>query len=86
MAWEVSLHPEVEAWYLALCKSDPEAADLIEATTREAAASGLGQLVDLAAYASALLYNGLGRCDAVLDAARRVPSLVRRAALAALGA
>jgi hypothetical protein len=30
MAWEVSLHHEVEAWYLALCKSDPETADLIE--------------------------------------------------------
>jgi hypothetical protein len=30
VAWEVSLHPEVEAWYLALCKSDPETADLIE--------------------------------------------------------
>ncbi len=30
MAWEVSLHHEVEAWYLALCKSDPESADLIE--------------------------------------------------------
>jgi hypothetical protein len=30
MAWEVSLHPEVEAWYLGLCKSDPETADLIE--------------------------------------------------------
>jgi hypothetical protein len=30
MAWEVSLHPEVEAWYLALCENDPETADLIE--------------------------------------------------------
>ena len=30
MAWEVNLHPEVEAWYLAVCKSDPETADLIE--------------------------------------------------------
>jgi hypothetical protein len=30
MAWEVSLHPEVEAWYLALCKSDPGSADRIE--------------------------------------------------------
>ena len=29
MAWEVSLHPEVEAWYLGLCKSDPETADLV---------------------------------------------------------
>ena len=30
MAWEVSLHPEVEAWYLARCASDPGTADLIE--------------------------------------------------------
>jgi hypothetical protein len=30
MSWEVSLHPEVEAWYLAMCKSDPLTADLIE--------------------------------------------------------
>lgn len=30
MAWEVSLHPEVEAWYLGVCKSDPETGDLIE--------------------------------------------------------
>jgi hypothetical protein len=38
MAWEVSLHPEVEAWYLGLCKSDPESADLIE--------DAIGQLVN----------------------------------------
>jgi hypothetical protein len=30
VAWELRLHPEVEAWYLALCESDPETADLIE--------------------------------------------------------
>ena len=30
MAWEVRLHHEVEVWFLALCKSDPETADLIE--------------------------------------------------------
>jgi hypothetical protein len=29
----VSLHPEVEAWYPGLCKSDPETADLIEDAT-----------------------------------------------------
>lgn len=28
--WEVSLHRDVEAWYLAICESDPETADLIE--------------------------------------------------------
>jgi DNA-binding CsgD family transcriptional regulator len=47
------------------------AAELIRATAREATARGLGRLVDIAAYASALLYNGLGRYDAALDAARR---------------
>ena len=47
------------------------AAELIEATAREAAASGQGRLVDFAAYASAVLYNGLGRHDAARDAAWR---------------
>jgi hypothetical protein len=27
--WEVRLHPEVEAWFLDLCRSDPESADLV---------------------------------------------------------
>ena len=40
MAGEVSLHPEVEAWYLALCKSDPETADLIEDAIDQLAAEG----------------------------------------------
>src|SRR5260370_9210616 len=50
---------------------EAQAAEMIEATAREATARGLGRLVDLAAYASALLYNGLGRYDAALDAARQ---------------
>ncbi|MBF6348989.1 MULTISPECIES: type II toxin-antitoxin system RelE/ParE family toxin [Nocardia] len=29
MSWEISLHPEVEAWYLAICVSDPDTSDLI---------------------------------------------------------
>ena len=40
MAWEVSLHHEVEAWYLALCKSDPGTADLIEDAIDQLAAEG----------------------------------------------
>ncbi len=40
MAWEVNLHHEVEAWYLALCKSDPETADLIEDAIDQLAAEG----------------------------------------------
>lgn len=27
--WEIKLHPEVEAWYLALCVEDPESADRV---------------------------------------------------------
>src|SRR5260221_90980 len=55
----------------ALRGNEAEAAELIEATAREATARGLGRLVDLAGYASAVLYNGLGRYDAALGAARQ---------------
>jgi DNA-binding CsgD family transcriptional regulator len=49
-----------------------EATEAIEATVAAAAARGVGgRLVDLADYASAVLYNGLGRHDAARDAARR---------------
>jgi DNA-binding CsgD family transcriptional regulator len=47
------------------------AAELIEATARDATARGQGWLVDIATYASTVLDNGLGRYDAALDAARR---------------
>ena len=40
---------------------DAQAADLIDATVRDATARGQGRLVDLAGYASAVLNNGLGR-------------------------
>src|SRR5215472_17399856 len=36
----MSLHHEVEAWYLALCRSDPESADLIEDAIDQLAAEG----------------------------------------------
>ena len=29
MAWEISLHEEVERWYLDLCRNDPQTADRI---------------------------------------------------------
>jgi DNA-binding CsgD family transcriptional regulator len=48
-----------------------QAAELIEATTREAAARGQSRLGSFAAYAAAVLYNGLGRHDAARDAARQ---------------
>ena len=50
---------------------EAQAAELIEATEREATAGGVGRLVDFASYASSVLYNGLGRHDAARDAARR---------------
>jgi DNA-binding CsgD family transcriptional regulator len=47
------------------------AAELIEAIAREGTACDSGTLVNFADYASAVLYNGLGRHDAARDAARR---------------
>jgi DNA-binding CsgD family transcriptional regulator/uncharacterized protein YuzE len=51
---------------------ETEAAELIKTTLQEATARGLGRLADFATYASSVLYNGLGRHDAALDAARQV--------------
>jgi DNA-binding CsgD family transcriptional regulator len=50
---------------------ETQAAAAIEGTVREATGRGLGRFVTLAAYASAVLDNGLGRHDAARDAARR---------------
>jgi hypothetical protein len=38
--WEVSLHPDIEAWYLSICESDPETADLIEQAIDQLAIEG----------------------------------------------
>lgn len=38
--WEVSLHHDVEAWYLTICESDPETADLIEQAIDQLATEG----------------------------------------------
>ena len=48
-----------------------EASELIEASVQEATARDQGRLVSFAAYASAVLNNGLGRHDAACDAARQ---------------
>jgi DNA-binding CsgD family transcriptional regulator len=48
---------------------EPAASELIEASSRAAIARGLGRIVNFAAYASSVLYNGLGRHDAARDAA-----------------
>ncbi|MFG1708306.1 hypothetical protein ACFLIM_34385 [Nonomuraea sp. M3C6] len=40
MSWEVSLHPEVEAWYLTICATDPETADLVKDAIDQLAEEG----------------------------------------------
>jgi DNA-binding CsgD family transcriptional regulator len=51
---------------------EQEASGLIEATVQEATGRGAGRLAGFAAYASAVLDNGLGRYEAARDAAREV--------------
>jgi DNA-binding CsgD family transcriptional regulator len=48
---------------------EASASELIEATLRESTEHGLGRTVDFATYASAVLYNGVGRYGAARDAA-----------------
>jgi DNA-binding CsgD family transcriptional regulator len=48
-----------------------ETSELIEASMQQATAPGLSRVVSFAAYASAVLNNGLGRHEAAYDAARR---------------
>jgi DNA-binding CsgD family transcriptional regulator len=50
---------------------ETEAMDVIEATVKDATTCGEGRALGLAEYATALLYNGLGRYDAALTAAQR---------------
>jgi hypothetical protein len=38
--WEVSLHQDVEAWYLSICENDPETGDLIEQAVDQLSADG----------------------------------------------
>jgi hypothetical protein len=40
VTWEISLHPEVEAWYLDLCVSDPASGDLIQDAIDQLAQQG----------------------------------------------
>lgn len=40
MAWEISLHEEVERWYLALCREDPVTADGIADAIEQLACVG----------------------------------------------
>jgi DNA-binding CsgD family transcriptional regulator len=63
--------PYVEFALAAYRGRESEAAELIEANRREAIAEGLGNLVNAADWASAVLNNSLGRHDAARDAARQ---------------
>jgi DNA-binding CsgD family transcriptional regulator len=49
---------------------EARASELIQRMARESSARGLGRMVDVATYARAVLYNGIGRYDAARDAAR----------------
>ena len=50
---------------------ETEALELIEASDRDAASRGEGRRIGAGHYATAVLYNGLGRYQLALDAARR---------------
>jgi DNA-binding CsgD family transcriptional regulator len=50
---------------------EAKATELIEASLEDAASRGEGRAITLAEYATAVLYNGLGRYQAALGAARR---------------
>jgi DNA-binding CsgD family transcriptional regulator len=50
---------------------EAEALELIEASREDATERGEGRAITLAEYATAVLYNGLGRYQTALDAARR---------------
>jgi DNA-binding CsgD family transcriptional regulator len=71
---EVTGNPPVGYAAMALAAwqgREPAASELIEATSRAATARGVGRMVSFAAYASSVLYNGLGRHDIARDAAWR---------------
>jgi DNA-binding CsgD family transcriptional regulator len=55
------------AWY----GDETQALDLIEAAIKDAMARGEGRAIGVAEYATALLYNGLGRYETALAAAQR---------------
>ena len=50
---------------------EQEAADLVETVSREATERGASRLLSLAAYASLVLYNGLGGSAAAHEAGRQ---------------
>src|SRR6516165_9529082 len=56
---------------LAALRGQPDASPLVESTIREAGKSGQGLGVQWAEWASAILFNGLGRYDRALASAQR---------------
>ena len=56
---------------LSALRGQRDASPLIESTIRDAATSGQGLSVQWAEWASAILYNGLGRYDRALASAQR---------------
>jgi hypothetical protein len=40
VAWEIVLHDDVDAWFLELCKQDPDSAELVAAAIDKLAADG----------------------------------------------
>jgi DNA-binding CsgD family transcriptional regulator len=55
---------------LAACRGQESlASELIERSERAARAGGIGRIVDIADYAKAVLYNGIGRYEAAREAA-----------------
>ena len=63
----VNIETTLAAWR----GQEARALELIEATSQQATARGLGRLANFADSASALLHNGLGRHDVALAAARQ---------------
>jgi DNA-binding CsgD family transcriptional regulator len=51
--------------------SEAEALEMVDAGLKDATARGEGRVLGLAGYATAVLYNGLGRYEAALESARR---------------
>jgi DNA-binding CsgD family transcriptional regulator len=62
--------PYTDAILAAWRGHEAEAQELIESSSRYARTRGLGKFIDTAAFACAVLYNGMGRHDAALVAAR----------------
>jgi DNA-binding CsgD family transcriptional regulator len=72
---EATGNPEISYSAMALAAwrgREAEASDLIQGISQEATSRGQGGVVNFAAYASSVLYNGVGRHDAARDAALSV--------------